>query len=70
MWKQVRGLGLSYNFAMEVNLEKGMLSFHLHKSTNIAKAYQVSKVTVLFAPYCPQFSVGYCGKLHQREGSL
>lgn len=43
LWKQIRGLGLSYNFALEVNLEKGLLAYHLHKSTNLPKAYQVSK---------------------------
>lgn len=39
-WKQLRGMGLSYSFAIRHKKEHGMLYFVLFKSVSIPKAYQ------------------------------
>eukprot|EP01116_Phalansterium_solitarium_P016672 TRINITY_DN3923_c0_g2_i1.p1 TRINITY_DN3923_c0_g2~~TRINITY_DN3923_c0_g2_i1.p1 ORF type:complete len:1064 (+),score=371.04 TRINITY_DN3923_c0_g2_i1:1094-4285(+) len=41
-WKQIRGLGLAYNYHMSVSLEEGVTYFSLSKSQNVSKAYQAA----------------------------
>ncbi|XP_073242896.1 uncharacterized protein C05D11.1-like [Porites lutea] len=46
IWRQVRGLGLSYGYAMRVNLEWGLLYLVLTKSTHPVKAYKKTQEIV------------------------
>ena len=38
-WKEIRGEGLSYGYSINFNVETGILSFSLTKSTDVYKAY-------------------------------
>ena len=42
MWKKIRGVGLSYGYRMDLNIDEGQLYFSLTKSTDIFKAYKAS----------------------------
>ncbi|XP_015753163.1 PREDICTED: uncharacterized protein C05D11.1-like [Acropora digitifera] len=46
IWRQVRGLGLSYGYAMRVNPENGLLYLQLIKSTHLVKAYKKTQEIV------------------------
>lgn len=39
LWRQIRGLGLSYNYSISINPNEGTLYFLLYKSTNVVGAY-------------------------------
>ena len=39
LWRQVRGLGLSYNYAIQLCPSEGLLYFMLRKSTRLVEAY-------------------------------
>ena len=41
-WKEIRGEGLSYGYNINFNIETGILSFSLTKSTDVFKAYKKS----------------------------
>ncbi|XP_015753164.1 PREDICTED: uncharacterized protein C3H1.02c-like [Acropora digitifera] len=46
IWRQVRGLGLSYGYAMRVNPENGLLYLQLIKSSHLVKAYKKTQEIV------------------------
>jgi len=46
IWRQVRGLGLSYGYAMRVYPENGLLYLLLIKSTHLVKAYKKTQEIV------------------------
>ena len=43
MWRQVRGMGLSYNYRMACYPDVGHLYFELFKSSQLLQAYKVAK---------------------------
>ncbi|ESO83908.1 hypothetical protein LOTGIDRAFT_222342 [Lottia gigantea] len=47
MWKQIRGLGLSYSYTMYLSPESGLLCFYLGRSTHIVNAYKEGRDIVL-----------------------
>ena len=47
LWRLIRGIGLSYNYTMQVNPLSGKLSFGLAKSTHIFNAYTKAKEIVV-----------------------
>ncbi|KAL9988958.1 hypothetical protein ACROYT_G003456 [Oculina patagonica] len=46
IWRQVRGLGLSYGYGMRVMPENGLLYLYLIKSTHLVKAYKKTQEIV------------------------
>eukprot|EP00794_Sanderia_malayensis_P015884 gene15884-17484_t len=46
LWRQIRGLGLSYHYSISVDPSSGKLTFILMKSTHIFSAYQKGKQIV------------------------
>lgn len=46
LWRQVRGMGLSYNYRMMCRPDNGHLYFQLFKSSQLVQAYKVSKEIV------------------------
>ena len=42
MWRQIRGMGLSYHYSMRCAPDSGRLSFLLFKSAQLVKAYEVA----------------------------
>ncbi|KAK3733082.1 hypothetical protein QZH41_008418 [Actinostola sp. cb2023] len=46
IWRQVRGLGLSYSYSMKVDPGQGNLLFILARSTHVVKAYEKTKEIV------------------------
>ncbi len=49
MWRQIRGMGLSYHYNISANPESGKLTFVLFKSSHLVKAYEVAKEILVFA---------------------
>ena len=43
MWRQIRGMGLSYNYRMYCSPESGQMYFQLFKSSQLVQAYQVAR---------------------------
>ena len=43
MWRQIRGMGLSYNYRMNCWPDEGQLYFQLAKSSQLVQAYKVAK---------------------------
>ncbi|CAH1271971.1 Hypp4744 [Branchiostoma lanceolatum] len=43
MWRQIRGLGLSYHYSIKVTPSQGLMSFILYKSAQLVQAYKVGK---------------------------
>ena len=43
MWRQIRGMGLSYNYRMICRPDNGHLYFQLFKSSQLIQAYRVAK---------------------------
>jgi len=41
-WKQIRGLGLSYGYNIQLVIDEGTISFSLSKSSNLPKAVELS----------------------------
>lgn len=39
LWRQIRGLGLSYNYSIAISPSEGLIYFSLSKSTNVVGAY-------------------------------
>ncbi|ELU05156.1 hypothetical protein CAPTEDRAFT_140557 [Capitella teleta] len=46
MWRQIRGLGLSYHYNMYINIESGLIYFILYKSTHVVNAYKQAKTII------------------------
>ncbi|EDV28100.1 uncharacterized protein TRIADDRAFT_21141 [Trichoplax adhaerens] len=46
MWRQIRGLGLSYHYSMHYSVEHGLLYLKLFKSTQLVNAYREAKTIV------------------------
>ena len=42
LWRNIRGKGLSYSYGIRLNVELGLLSFHLFRSSQLVEAYQAS----------------------------
>lgn len=43
MWRQIRGLGLSYHYSMFCDPEQGLIFFILFKASHLVKAYEQAK---------------------------
>lgn len=43
MWKQIRGLGLSYGYAIYPVVNEGLLYLSFYRSTNLVGAYKEAK---------------------------
>lgn len=43
MWRQIRGMGLSYNYHMSCHPDQGQLYFHLFKSSQLVPAFKEAK---------------------------
>ena len=43
MWRQIRGMGLSYHYSMRCKIEEGLLYFILFRSAQVAQAFEVAK---------------------------
>jgi Zn-dependent M16 (insulinase) family peptidase len=39
LWRQIRGLGLSYHYAIDLSVSEGLISFLLYKSSQLVAAY-------------------------------
>ena len=46
MWRRIRGMGYSYSYAIRLDVETGLLSFVLFKSTNVVGGYEESAAIV------------------------
>lgn len=46
MWKQIRGVGLSYHYNISLHIHEGMLFFLLFKASHVAAAYKESQAIV------------------------
>lgn len=46
MWRQIRGLGLSYHYSMSALPDSGLVKFLLYKSTHLVNAYKQAKEIV------------------------
>lgn len=46
MWKQIRGLGLSYSYSLYIKHETGLIYFSLFKSTQLVEAFRQAKKLV------------------------
>lgn len=42
MWRQIRGVGLSYSYSINLSVSEGLIYFILFKSTHISAAYKAS----------------------------
>ncbi len=42
MWRQIRGMGLSYGYFISASPESGKLTFVLSRSSQLVKAYEVA----------------------------
>lgn len=55
LWRQIRGLGLSYHYSMSIGPDEGLLYFVLAKATNVvgaySKAYEIVKQHVFEEQY-------------------
>lgn len=47
MWRQIRGMGLSYHYSMTCQEENGLLLFLLFKSSQLVQAYEVAREIVV-----------------------
>ena len=43
MWRQIRGMGLSYDYSMRCTPESGQLAFNLFESSQLVEAYKVAR---------------------------
>ena len=43
MWRQIRGMGLSYHYSMSCSPSEGLLYLVLYKSTQVVQAYDVAR---------------------------
>lgn len=46
MWRQIRGMGLSYGYRLECKPEDGLLYFRLLRSSHVMQAYEAAKKIV------------------------
>lgn len=42
MWRQIRGVGLSYSYSISLQISEGLIYFILFKSTHVGPAYKAS----------------------------
>ncbi len=54
MWRQIRGMGLSYHYSMSASPESGKLTFVLYKSSQLVRAYEVA-MEIMVRPTYVQF---------------
>ena len=43
MWRQIRGMGLSYHYSMSCSPSEGLLYLVLYKSSQLVQAYDVAR---------------------------
>ena len=51
MWRQIRGMGLSYHYSMVCSPSQGLLYLVLYKSTQLLQAYNVARKIVVSGAY-------------------
>ena len=43
MWRQIRGMGLSYHYSMRCLIEAGYISFNLFRAAQVVQAFEEAK---------------------------
>ncbi len=57
MWRQIRGLGYSYGYGIQLSIETGSLSLSLMKATHLGKAYEEAfKIIQSISVFCSNIS--------------
>ncbi len=74
MWRKIRGAGLAYGYYIAANVNDGMLSLRLYRSSHPVKAYKVAKEIIVrlhlkplmwrYKPLC------FAGRRHFLRGKL
>ena len=57
MWRQIRGMGLSYHYHMRCHIEAGYIKFILYRAAQVVQAFEEAKKIMVQQP------VGSCSSM-------